>query len=325
MRTSSIRPLILAGLLLGLQTAPAHTYPTKTIRLIVPVAPGGSLDFITRVIGAKMADRMGQAVVVENRPGAGTTIAATAAARSAPDGHTLLVGSSAALAINPTLFKRLPYDAVKDFEPVALILRIPLVLVVNPSLPVHSVSDLIKLAKQRPGQLFYASAGPGTQLHLAMERLKAEAGIDLVHVPYKGAVPGLLDVLTGSVQLIFAEPRSALPLIRSGKVRALGVSSATRMTTAPDIPPIAEEGFPGFEAIVWIMIVTPAKTPPAIVHKLSDELKRIVALPDVRRAIAELGVVPIDSPAPAELRKFIKAEMAHWSTVLKRVGLAGSQ
>ncbi len=309
----------------GIPAALAQSYPTHPIKIIVPLPSGGTLDPITRIIAAKMADRFGQPVVVVNRPGAGTMIGTAAAAKATPDGYTLLTGGTAALAVNVTLFKKLPYDPLKDFDPIALILQVPFILVVSPSVPARSLSEFIKLAKEKSDHFYYASAGQGTQPFLAMELLKQATGIKMVHVPYRGAMKGLVDVVGGHVQLTFADPGSALPQIRAGKVRALAVSSTTRLTSAPEIPTIAELGFPGFEAVVWILVVAPAGTPSEIVQRLNSELKRIVALPEVRRKIVELGVVPVDSPPSESLRRFLIAEIVKWRGVVEKAGLAGTR
>ena len=309
----------------AIPTARAQNYPTHPIKIIVPLPSGGTLDPITRIIAAKMADRFGQPVVVVNRPGAGTMIGTAAAAKAAPDGYTLLTGGTAAFAVNVTLFKKLSYDPLKDFDPIALILQVPFILVVNPSVPAKSLSEFIELAKQTSDRFYYGSAGRGTQPFLAMELLKGAAGIDMTHVPYKGAMKSLIGVVGGHVQLAFADPGSALPQIKDGKVRALAVSSATRLASAPEIPTVAELGFPGFEAVVWILVVAPAGTPAEIVQSLNSELKRIVALPEVRRKIIELGVVPVDSPPPESLRRFLEAEIVKWRGVVEKAGLAGSR
>lgn len=229
----------------------AQDYPARPVMLVVPVAPGGSIDIVACMTGQKLAERLGKPILVENRPGGATIIAASAVAKAAPDGYTLLIAPSGTLAINATLYKRLPYDAVKDFAPAALVVTVPFVLVVNPALPVRSVADLVKLAKEKPGELSYASSGAGSAPHLAGELLKALAGIEMTHVPYKGGAPGLNDVIAGHVSAVFGDAGSALPQIRGGKVRALGVSSTARIPAAPDIPPIAETGVPGFDAASW--------------------------------------------------------------------------
>jgi tripartite-type tricarboxylate transporter receptor subunit TctC len=303
----------------------AENYPTRSVTFIIPFAPGGNFDIVARVLGNKLSERLGQPFIVEHRTGAGTAIAASAVARAAPDGYTLLVAASGTLSINPTLYKKLSYDPVNDFVPIALISSIPLVLVVNPSLPVYSVSDLVKLAREKPGQLSYASNGPGTSFHLAAELLKSMTGIEMVHVPYKGAVPALSDVIAGHVQLMFADPGASLPHIRAGKVRALGVSSLTRLPAAPDIPTIAETGIPGFEAVSWSMIVAPANTPSEIVNKLHTELQGIMALPEVQQQIAMLGIIPVSSPPPEQLRQYIQSEIIRWGKLVRQAGIFGSE
>ena len=256
-------PLALAGVLLLASAAAAHAqdYPTRQVTLLLPFAPGGAIDVGARFFAQKLGERFGKPFVVENRPGAGTVIAANAVAKAAPDGYTILVALSP-LATNATLYKQLPYDPTKDFAPVARVADIPFVLVVNPSLPVHSVAELIAYAKERPGKLTYASSGPGSTLHLAGELLKSMTGIEMTHVPYRGSPPALSDVVAGHVNLMFSDPSSAVAQIKEGKVRPLGVSSLTRMPTAPDLPPLAEAGVPGFEAVSWSLFVAPANTPP---------------------------------------------------------------
>ena len=228
----------------------AQDYPTRQVTIVVPFAPGGSVDFIGRLVGQKLAERLGRPVIVENRPGAGSATGTLTVTKSAPDGYTLLVAPSGTFAINPTLYKQLSYDPVSDLIPVALVVRDPLLLVVNPALPVKSVADLIRLAKERPGKLSFASPGAGTSLHLLGEFLKVTAGIEMVHVPYRGGAPAMQDLVAGQVDLMFADPATGVPQVQAGKVRALGVSSATRLPAALDIPTVAEAGLPGFE-MVW--------------------------------------------------------------------------
>ena len=227
---------------------------------MLPFAPGGAIDIFARAFAQKLSDKLGKPFVVENRPGAGTVVAANSVARAPADGHTVLVSPSP-LAINATLYKKLPYDTANDFMPVAYVADIPLVLVVHPSLPVQSIADLIKYAKDNPGKLSYASSGTGTTLHLSGEMLKSMTGIAMTHVPYKGGPPALNDVVAGHVQLVFADPSSAMQQIKAGRVRPLGITSTVRLPSAPDIPPIAEAGVPGFEAVSWTVFMAPAKTP----------------------------------------------------------------
>ena len=317
----------LVGLSLTLFHVPAalaEDYPDRQITMVVPVAAGGAVDALGRLFAQQLASRLGKPVVVENRTGAGMITGTSAVARAAPDGYTLLVATSTPLAINATIHKTLPYDPVEDFVPVALIANSPFTLIVNPSLPVKSVPDLIKFAKAKPGQLSYASAGPGSPHHLFFELLKATTGIEATHVPYRGNVPAITDVVAGHVQAMFSDP-SGLPIIRDGKVRALGASTATRLLQAPDIPTIAEQGLAGFDAAAWIMVVAPAKTPADVVSRLHEEIKTISQLPEVREQIIKNGQTPTTTPPIPELRKYVQSEIARWGKVVQKAGIAGSQ
>jgi tripartite-type tricarboxylate transporter receptor subunit TctC len=316
---------LLLATLRALPIARAQDYPAKPITLIAPWPAGGAVDALCRAVAPKLADRLGQSVIVENRPGAGSAIGTAAVAKALPDGYTLVMGGSGSLAIAPTLFKSLSYDPTKDFAPAALIGSIPFVLVVNPSLPIHSVGELVKYAKENPGKLSYGSGGPGSPHHLYAELLKSMTGIEMTHVPYKGSAPALTDVVAGHVPLLFSDTVPSLPLIREGRVRALGVSSAIRLPSAPEIPPIAEAGVPGFDAAGWGMIIAPAGTPKPIVARLHAELKSIVAMPDIQGQIIKLGMVPADSAAPDKLQDFINSEMVRWGKVVQQAGLAGSE
>jgi tripartite-type tricarboxylate transporter receptor subunit TctC len=249
---------VIAALITLVQHRPAagDDYPSRPVTLIAPWPAGGAVDTLCRIFAAKLTDRLGKSVIVDNRPGAASVLGVAAAARAAPDGYTLVMGGSASLATTVTIYRKLPYDPTKDFAPLALITRIPFVLVINPSLPVNSVTDLIKLAKKDPGRLSYASGGPGSP-HL----FRSMAGIEMLHVPYKGTAPALNDVVAGQVPLMFGDVVASLPLVSAGKVRALGVSSTTRIPSAPEIPTIAESGVPGYEGVGWVMIVAPAHTP----------------------------------------------------------------
>jgi tripartite-type tricarboxylate transporter receptor subunit TctC len=309
---------------LAAQGARSEDYPTRPISLIVPFPAGGAADTVGRLLGSNLTPRIGQPIVIENKPGAGATIGVAAVARAAPDGYTLALAGSNSLAVGVTAFKRLPYDPTKEFSPVALIGHVPLILVVNPSLPVHSVSDLVKVAKEKPGQLTYASGGPGQIHHLCMELLKSSTGMDATHVPYKGNAPALTDVMGGHIPVMFSDTVSALPLIREGKLRALGVSSMTRLASAPEIPTIAEAGVPGFEGVAWWMIVAPVSTPRSIVDKLHAELQSVMALPNIQQKFIEMGLIPVSSPAPKDLQSFIDAEIVRWGKVVDQAGLSGS-
>ena len=304
--------------------AHAEDYPDRQITMVVPVAAGGAVDALGRLFAQQLASRLGKPVLVENRTGAGMITGTSSVARAAPDGYTLLVATSTPLAINATIHKTLPYDPVGDFVPLALIANSPFTLIVNPSLPVKTVPDLVKFAREKPGQLSYASAGPGSPHHLFFELLKATTGIEATHIPYRGNVPAITDVVAGHVPAMFSDP-SGLPIIRDGKVRALGASTATRLLQAPDIPTIAEQGLSGFDAAAWIMVVAPAKTPADIVTRLHEEIKTISQLPEVRDQIIKNGQTPTTTPPIPELRKYVQSEIARWGKVVQKAGIAGSQ
>jgi tripartite-type tricarboxylate transporter receptor subunit TctC len=320
--------LLLAGLAASLLAAPvarAQDYPTRQITLIAPWPAGGAVDVLCRGVAPHLADRLGKPVVVENRPGAGSVIGTATGAKAAPDGYTLVMAGSGSLAISPTIYKKLPYDPTKDFAPLLLSAKIPFFLVVNPSLPVHSVSELVKYAKDNPGKLSFASGGAGSPHHLYAELFKSLTGIEMTHVPYKGSAPALTDVVAGHVPVLFSDPVPALPLIREGKVRALGVTTAARSPSAPEIAPIAEVGVPGFDVAGWGMIAAPAGTPAPIVARLNAELNKVAALPDVQQQIVKLGMIPGGASSPEELQRFINSEMERWGKVVRQAGLAGTE
>jgi tripartite-type tricarboxylate transporter receptor subunit TctC len=302
----------------------AEDYPDRQITMVVPVAAGGAVDALGRIFAQQLATRLGKPVVVENRTGAGMITGTSSVARAAADGYTLLVATSTPLAINASVHKKLPYDPIEDFVPIALIANSPFTLIVNPKLPVKSVPDLIKLAKEKPGQLSYASAGPGSPHHLFFELLKATTGIEATHIPYRGNVPAITDVVAGHVPAMFSDP-SGLPIIRDGKARALGASTATRLLQAPEIPTIAEQGLSGFDAAAWIMVVAPAKTPADIVSRLHEELKTISQLPDVQAQVVKNGQTPTVTPSIPELRNYVQSELTRWGQVVQKAGIAGSE
>lgn len=308
-----------AVLSLGAATAVAQNYPTKPIRLIVPFPAGGVADFLARTIAQKLTERLGQQVVVDNRPGAGGNIGMEMAARAAPDGYTLATGSAGNLAINPTLYSKLPYDAIKDFAPISMGASFPNILVVHPSVPAKSIKELIVLAKSEQGQLNYASAGVGTPNHLAAELFKSMAGVNMVHVPYKGAPPAVYDLVGGQVSLMFSPLPLALPHIKTGRLRALGVTSTNRLAGLREVPTVAESGLPGYEAIAWNGIVAPAATPKEIITKLNAEIVRILNMSDVKERISADGSVPMSS-TPEEFAAFVKTELVKWGKVIKASG-----
>ena len=321
-----VESLLVVGAL-ALPLAPTHgdDHPSRRITLIAPWPPAGAIDTVCRELAPGVGDRLGQPVVVENRPGAGSTIGTADAAKAAPDGYTLVMAGSGSLAISPTLYKELPYDPRRDFTPIALAVRVPFILVVNPSLPIDSVTDLISYAKAHPGALTYGSGGAGSPHQLFAEMFKTMTGIEMTHVPYKGSAPALTDVIGGHIALLFADPAPAVPLIKAGKVRALGVTSATRLPAAPDIPPLAERGVPGFDAAGWGMVVAPAHTPASIVTKLYDAFRAVESRSEVRDRLNFLGLTPQASPPPETLQGFIDDELVRWGKVVKSAGLAGTE
>jgi len=300
--------------------APAQAYPAKPIRFIVPFPVGGIADVFARVIGQKFNDAWGQPVVVENRTGAGGNIAAEFVAKSPPDGYTLVMGSIGTHSVNVSLFRKLPYDPVKDFAPVALVMEADGLLVVHPSLPVKTVKELIALSRARPGQLTYASAGNGTASHLAGELFKMMAKVDMVHVPYKGNVPAITDLLGGQTSLLFATMPTVLPQVQAGKLRAIAVTGAARSPAAPDLPSIAEAALPGFEVTNWIGVFAPAGTPRDIVSRLNGETIRIMRAPEIQSRLLNEGA---KSPAktPEEFGAYVRAEIAKWAKVIQQAGI----
>jgi tripartite-type tricarboxylate transporter receptor subunit TctC len=301
--------------------ASADQYPSRTIHLVVGFPPGGINDIVARLIAPKMSQTLGQTVVVENRPGAGGTIGAEHVAQAEPDGYTLLLGSVSNLAMASALYKSLPYDSTKDFAPIALVAASPNIMVVNPAFPVHTVKDLIKLAKEKPGTINYASAGIGTSNHLTVELLKVMTGINIVHVPFKGDTPAVTAVLANQVPMMFPTLPVALPYIKSGKLRAVAVSSAKRSSLLPDVPTVAESaGLPEFAVSVWVGVVAPPKTPQAIVEKLNTAIRKAADAPDTREHLAKLGVEP-DTDTPAEFASYIASETKQWSKVARSANI----
>ena len=288
-----------------------------------PFPPGGSIDVVTRAMAPKLQERLGQPIVIESRTGAGGVIASAAVAKAAPDGQTLLVAASS-LAANPKLSKALPFDTLKELQAVSLVFRTPLALVVNPKLPVKSVPELVALLKQKPGQINFAHSGVGAAIHLAAELFQTMTGTKMNGVAYRGAPPGLNDVMAGHVAVMFADAGSVIGQINAGRVRALGVSSTTRLPALPNVPTIAEAGVPGFDAVGWTLVCAPAATPKPIIDRLSKEFAAAAAAPDVQALIVRLGTIPVDSPSPAELQKFLASEIDRWGDLIERSGLAKS-
>ena len=317
--------LLLIAALAAISSATAQDFPARQMTIIVPFAPGGSADIVARIYAQKLTERLGKPVVVENRAGAGTVVGALAAARAAPDGYTLFMGGSSALAYNPTLHKQLPYDPAKDFVPLAHVASLPFVLVVQPSLPVNSVADLIKLAKDKPGHLAFGTAGVGSPAHLCAEYFRGVTGIDITYIPYKGTAPAVTDFLAGHVPTMFVDVPPVLPLIRDGKMRALGVSSIKPVPAAPELTPLAQAGVPGYDAGGWLMFAAPSATPKEIVAKLHAELKAITATPDIQQRFTGMGLVPIDSPPVEHLQGYVVSEIERWGKVIRAAGIEASQ
>jgi tripartite-type tricarboxylate transporter receptor subunit TctC len=294
-------------------------WPAKPIRFVVGFTAGGPSDVLARALGQKMAATLGQPIVIDNRPGAGGNSAAEAVAKSAPDGYTWLLGNNSILATNAALYGKLPFDPVRDFAPVGLVATQPNILVVNPAVPAHSVAELMALAKAKPGQLNFASSGAGAAAHLAGQLFKTAAGIDIVHVPYKGAQPALTDLMGGQVQMMFATSASALPYIRGGRLRALAVTSPRRMAELPAIPTMMEAGLPGFEAVSWHGIVVPAGTPASVIERIHLDLEAALATPEIRNEFRILGAEPAPG-SPQAFADYIKVETPKWSKVVKESG-----
>jgi tripartite-type tricarboxylate transporter receptor subunit TctC len=303
----------------------AQDFPIRQITLIAPWPAGGAVDALSRILATPLGVRLGKPIVVENRPGAASIAGTAAGAKALPDGYTLVMAGSGALAIGPALFKSLPFDPQKSFAPIALVAEIPFVLVVHPSLPVHSVSDLITYAKRNPNKLTYGSGGSGSPHHLYAELLKGMSGIEMTHVPYKGSAPALTDVAAGHIAVLFSDTVPSLPLIHEGKVRAIGVSSAARLPSAPEILPIAENGLPGFDAAGWGLIAAPSGTSFEVVQRLHAEITAVLLLSEVQQSIVRLGMVPRGNMPLSSLSGFVSAEIARWSKIVKQAGLVGSQ
>jgi len=302
------------------QTSATGAYPLRAIRMIVPFPPGGPNDILGRVLAQRLSESLGQQVVVDNRGGAGGIIGTDLAAKAAPDGYTILLAGTAALSINPSLRAKLPYDPVRDFAPISLIATAPSVLLIHPSLPVKNVKELIALAKARPGQLNYASAGIGTPPHLAGEMFKNMAKVNMVHVPYKGGGPALTDLVAGHVQLYFSGISSALSLIREGKLKAIAVTSSGRTAVMPDMPTIAESGLPGYEVGNWYAVLAPAATAKDIVGKLNVAIVKALKAPDVSKRVQDLGADPVGS-TPEQMSAYMHNEIAKWAKVIRSAGI----
>ena len=299
--------------------AQTPSYPTKPIRLVVPFPAGGATDILARAVAQKLTEAWGQAVVVDNRPGAGGNIGSELVAKAAPDGYTLEMGTVGTHAINASLYAKMPYDHVKDFAPVILVAGVPNVLVVNPSVPANSVQELVAYAKANPGKLNFASSGSGTSIHLSGELFKVMAGVQMTHIPYKGSAQALQDLIGGQVQLMFDNLPPSLPQIKSGKLRALGVTTAARSAALPDTPTIAESGLPGFEASSWFGVLAPAGTSPVIIAKLNAEIAKWLATPEAKEKLVAIGA-NIAGGTSEDFARHIAAETLKWAKVVKDSG-----
>ena len=309
------------GMLIAASMQPllAQDYPAKTIRIIVPYTPGGTADLLARTMGQKMAAGLGQQIIIDNRPGAGGNIGADLAAKSAPDGYTILLGTVATHAINPNLYPNMPYDANKDFAPIILIATLPNLLVVNPSTPVKNVKELIALAKAKPGELAFASAGNGTSQHLSGELFKKMTGTDMIHIPYKGSAPAVTDLIGGQVQLMFDNISSSLPHVRAGKLRALAVTGPRRSPVLPDLPTVSEAGVPSFSITSWFALFAPAGTPAKILIRLNKEAAKAIASNDLQQQWEGQGLEPAGGTAD-QLAEFRRVEAIKWEKIVRESG-----
>src|SRR4051812_48707441 len=294
--------------------AQAQGYPTHSIRLIVPFPPGGATDILARAVAQRWTETLGQAVVVDNRPGAGGNIGSDLVAKAAPDGYTLLMGTVGTHAVNPSLYSQMPYDHIKDFAPVILVAAVPNVMEVNPSVPAKTVAEFIAYAKANPGKINFASSGSGTSIHLAGELFKVMTGVQMTHVPYKGSAPALSDLMGGQVQVMFDNLPPSLPQIKAGKLRALAVTSAQRAPALPDVPTVAEAGLPGYEASSWFGVLAPAGTPPAVIARLNGEVAKWLATPDAKERMLATGANAIGG-SPEDFAAHIRSETAKWAKV----------
>jgi len=317
--TRALRALGAAALLAGASQASAADFPTRPITMIVPFAPGGSTDLVARLVAAKMGETLKQQVLVENRGGAGGNLGAAAVAKADPDGYTILMGTVATHALNPALYKRMPYDAVKDFAPISLLAIVPNVLVVNPNFAAKSVPELVEMLKKEPGKYAYASSGNGTPLHLSGELFKKIGGVDMIHIPYKGAGPALVDVIAGQVPIMFDNLPSSTEHIKSGRLRALGVTTATRAPSFPDVPTIAEGGLTGYDTYTWNALFAPAGTPKEVIDALNAAANQAVADPTVKAKLADFSATVVGS-TPEALGEHVQKELAKWAPIVKESG-----
>lgn len=314
----------LAFAVFGVLSAAAQSYPSKPIKIVVPFPPAGTTDLLARTLAQKLNEAFGKPVVVENRPGAGGNIGADVVAHAPADGYTLLLATVSTHGINPTLYPNMPYDAIKDFAPVALVGRVSNVLMVNPKLAANSMKELIALAKAQPGKLMFASSGNGTSLHLSGELFATMAQLDITHVPYKGSAPALADVINGQVPFMFDNLPSALPHIKAGKLRPLAVTMSKRIVQLPNVPTVAEAGLPGFEAVSWFGLMAPARTPGEVVRRLNSTVNKILSNAEMRQRLIDLGTEPA-TMTPGQFSEHVKSEIEKWGKVVKASGATVDQ
>jgi tripartite-type tricarboxylate transporter receptor subunit TctC len=321
----TLTAVILGLVLAGASAAAAQDYPVRPVTIVVPYTPGGSTEIMSRLVGQKLEEKLGKPVLIEMKPGAGTVIGATAVAKSVPDGYTLLMATPTPMAINVAVYKNLPYDPRTDLVPLVMVAQAPFLLLVNPSLPVKSVQELIGFARSNPGQLSYGSGGVGAPHHLYAELLKSLTGIQMTHVPYKGSLPALNDVIAGHIQLMFCDIPPAAGQVQAGKVRAIGVSTKARLAAFPQVPTVDESGVPGFDVAGWFMLTAPAETPRPVVDRLHTTLKGILATPEMKEQIAKLSLLPMETPPVEDMRAFVKSEVVRWGKVVQAAGIAGTE
>jgi tripartite-type tricarboxylate transporter receptor subunit TctC len=319
MRKTTIACLLAAMTMPAFAAENAQDYPSKPIRLVVPFTPGGSTDILARVIGMKLTEAWGRQVVIDNRPGAGGNIGVDLVAKSPADGYTLVMGHIGTFGVNPTLYPKLPYDPIKDFQPITLVALVPNMLSVNPALPAKSVKELIALAKAKPGTINFGSGGNGSAAHLAGEYFKLMSKTEITHIPYRGTSPAVTDLIAGQIQMIITGVPPTLNFVKTGKLRALAVATSKRLPLLPDLPTISEAGVPGYEATQWYGVLAPAGTPKPIVAKLNAEMAKAIKGPDVREKLAADAAEPVGN-SPEEFGAFIKKEIARWAPVIKASG-----
>ena len=318
MNTFNMLPLLAAVLLQSMAAAPvlAQAFPSKPIRLILTYPPGGGSDTIARPVARKMSENIGQQVIVDNRGGAGGNLGMEAAARAAPDGYTVVMGLTAQLAVNPALFPKIPYDPIRDFEPIMLFANGGYLLVSHPSLPAKTVNEVIAIARKQPGQLLYASSGNGSGGHLASELFNVMAGVRITHVPYKGGAQAMVDTVAGQTQLLFTPPISSAGHVASGRLRAIAVSTTKRISSMPNLPTIAESGVPGYDSGVWYAMLAPRGTPQNVLARLHEEFRKVLADPGIRDFLTKSGIDP-EGGSPEELARYMRSELAKWAKVVK--------